>query len=300
MDISTKHLKAFRILAAEKNFTKAASLCHLTQPALSVLIQNLEHLVGAKLFIRNTRNVVLTPEGLLFESIADDLLQNFENAFSELKQHVSRQTGQVAVAALPSVSVGCLIPVVAKFRQQYPGISVSLFDVSADECLRLVNEKKVDFALTSVISLHPALSCETLCSDSFFLVCSKNHTLASKKKLTHKEVMKYPIIQFAKSTSIRQHLDASFYPEKLVSDMEVFNLSTVAGLVENNIGISIIPEMALFPFIKPSIQVIPLELAIPNRLISLVKVKENAQSVAVLTLIDLLKKAFTLDLDSFT
>ena len=78
MNISIKHLKAFKVLAAERNFTKAANLCHITQPALSVLIQNLEQLVGAKLFVRNTRNVVLTPEGELFETIADNLLDNFE------------------------------------------------------------------------------------------------------------------------------------------------------------------------------------------------------------------------------
>ena len=136
MNISIKHLKAFKVLAAERNFTKAANLCHITQPALSVLIQNLEQLVGAKLFVRNTRNVVLTPEGELFETIADNLLDNFEKAIRELKQHVSMQLGHVSVAALPSMAVGYLIPAVAQFKQKYPGVTVSITDVDTNECLR--------------------------------------------------------------------------------------------------------------------------------------------------------------------
>ena len=290
MNISIKHLKAFKVLAAERNFTKAANLCHITQPALSVLIQNLEQLVGAKLFVRNTRNVVLTPEGELFETIADNLLDNFEKAIRELKQHVSMQLGHVSVAALPSMAVGYLIPAVAQFKQKYPGVTVSITDVDTNECLRLVREGKVDFALASVVSSHNDLLTESLCSDAFYLVCSVKHPLASESKIDLNTLSKFPIIQFVKSTSIRQHLDASFYPEKLMTDMEVFNLSTVTGLVENNIGISIVPEMALFLFNKPSIMAIPLNELIPNREVSLIRLKERAQSVTSLALIDFLRK----------
>ena len=291
MNISIKHLKAFKVLAAERNFTKAANLCHITQPALSVLIQNLEQLVGAKLFVRNTRNVVLTPEGELFETIADNLLDNFEKAIRELKQHVSMQLGHVSVAALPSMAVGYLIPAVAQFKQKYPGVTVSITDVDTNECLRLVREGKVDFALASVVSSHNDLLTESLCSGAFYLVCSVKHPLASESKIDLNTLSKFPIIQFVKSTSIRQHLDASFYPEKLMTDMEVFNLSTVTGLVENNIGISIVPEMALFLFNKPSIMAIPLNELIPNREVSLIRLKERAQSVTSLALIDFLRKS---------
>lgn len=285
MNLSVKHLKAFKALAGEKNFTKAASQCHLTQPALSVLIQNLEELVGAKLFERNTRNVTLTPEGQLFDVFADKLLDDFEHALSELQQHVSKKAGHVIVAALPSVAVGSLIPAVARFNRIYPGVSVAFIDVTADECLDLVKARKADFAVTFVGENHPELICRPLCSDAFYVVCSIDHPLAGKKKLRQCDMLRHPVIQFVKSTSIRQHLDASFYPEKLVTQMEVSNLSTVAGLVANNMGISIVPGLSLFLYTKPSIAIIPLELELPNRTISLVQSRDRVQSVAAQALI---------------
>ena len=293
MNLSTKHLKAFKALAAEKNFTKAASQCHLTQPALSVLIQNLEEQVGARLFERNTRNVMLTPEGLLFDAFADKLLDDFEHALSELQQHVSKKAGHVTVAALPSVAVGSLIPAVAQFNRAYPGVSVAFIDVTADECLNLVKARKADFAVTFVGENHPDLICQPLCSDSFYVVCSTDHPLASRKKLHQRDMLRHPVIQFVRSTSIRQHLDASFYPEKLITHMEVSNLSTVAGLVANNMGISIVPGLSLFLYTKPSIAIIPLQLELANRMISLVQSRDRVQSVAAQALIAHLKETIS-------
>lgn len=289
MNLSTKQLKAFKALATQKNFTRAASLCHLTQPALSVLIQNLEEQVGARLFERNTRNVTLTPEGKLFEAFADKLLDDFEHAVSELRQHVSKRAGHVTVAALPSVTVGSLIPAVANFNRDYPGVSVSFIDVTADECLNLVKARKADFAVTFVGEALPELVCEPLCSDSFYVVCSTDHPLASEKSLRQRDMLTHPVIQFVRTTSIRQHLDASFYPEKLITQMEVSNLSTVAGLVANNMGISIVPGLSLFLYDKPSIAVIPLELELPDRMISLVQSRDRIPTVAAQALIAHLK-----------
>ncbi len=289
MNLSTKHLKAFKSLATEKNFTKAANQCHLTQPALSVLIQNLEDMVGARLFERNTRNVTLTREGQLFSGYADKLLEDFQQALTELQRQVSKKAGRVTVAALPSVTVGSLIPAVAQFNRQFPGVSVAFLDVTADECLDLVLARKADFAVTFVGEHRPDLLSETLCSDSFYVVCPARHPLARRKKLSQKDMLNYQIIQFARNTSIRQHLDASFYPEKLTTQMEVCNLSTVAGLVANDMGISIVPGMSLFLYNRPTIAIIPLALSLPDRTISLVQARGRAQSVAALALIDHLK-----------
>ena len=72
--------------------------------------------------------------------------------------------------------------------------------------------------------------------------------------------------------------------------MEVSNLSTVAGLVANNMGISIVPGLSLFLYTKPAIAIIPLELEVPNRMISLVQARDRVQSVAAQALITHLKE----------
>ena len=122
MNLSVKHLRAFQALAQQRNFTRAAGDCHLSQPAFSALIQALEEDVGVRLFDRNTRRVELTHEGRLFEQSAARLLADAQAAYAELKEHMALRKGRVAVAALPSLAAGSLPPLLAAFHQQHPGI----------------------------------------------------------------------------------------------------------------------------------------------------------------------------------
>ncbi len=74
-DLSARQLRAFVALADQRNFTRAAQTCHLSQPAFSALIRTLEDTLGARLFDRDTRSVQLTPEGRLFDTSARRLSQ---------------------------------------------------------------------------------------------------------------------------------------------------------------------------------------------------------------------------------
>ena len=105
-ELSTRQLRAFVALAGQRNFTRAAQLCHLSQPAFSALIRTLEGALGTRLFDRDTRSVQLTPEGRLFEGAAQRLLDDMRGAVSDLADHVERRKGRVRVAALPFSTPG--------------------------------------------------------------------------------------------------------------------------------------------------------------------------------------------------
>jgi len=289
MNLSIRHLRAFSALAHMRNFTRAANACHLSQPAFSSLIQNLEDQAGVRLFNRNTRNVELTPEGLLFESSATRLLHDFQQAFDELDDRVQRRKGRVTIAALPSVAGGALPPVLMAFRIRYPSIEVVLKDVTADVCLELLRSGYVDLALSAAITPGPDLTSEPLLSDSFHLVCRDDHPLAHRKRLSAQDVLHLPMIRFARSSSIRQHLDAAFYPKQPPTEMEVFNLVTAAGLISEGIGVTLVPTLALFQFQVPNLVSIPVSLPITDRNICLIKRKDAADSSATTALIELLR-----------
>src|SRR5437868_5738259 len=147
MNLSVKHLRAFVALVTHRNFTRAAQACHLSQSAFSALIQTLEEQAGTRLFERTTRHVELSVEGRRFEEVAVRLLADFETAFAELRDHAERRKGRVSIAALPSIAAGDLPPLLAGFRERYPGIAIELFDVLADGCIELVRRGRVDLAL---------------------------------------------------------------------------------------------------------------------------------------------------------
>ena len=150
INISYKLLKAFLTLSEHKNFTRAAEHFHVSQSTFSGLIQRLEEEVGTRLFERDTRNVVLTPEGELFAEAAANLVQDIQWTFSDLKDYVSKKKGYVSIAALPSIACDWLPPLIAEYQRCYPGVLVQLHDLLSDRCLELLQQGQADIALADM------------------------------------------------------------------------------------------------------------------------------------------------------
>ena len=292
MNLSVKHLRAFLALARLSNFTRAAETCHLSQSAFSALIQGLEEDAGVRFFDRSTRRVELTAEGRLFEPSARRLLADFESAYTELRNHVDLRKGRVAVAALPSLAAGRLPKVLAAFHTRFPGIDIELFDGLSDTCISLVQSARVDFALASAGSSLPGLQTELLCSDAFHVVCHASHPLAQAHTVLPVDLLPYPFIHLARSTSIRQHVEQALHPMRLAGMIEVEHLATAAALVAQGLGISVIPAMALFQFQLPDIVVKPLDLPGLIRHIHIVRPQGRTPSVAAAELLQMVRASF--------
>lgn len=287
-NLSTRQLRAFLALADERSFTKAAAACHLSQPAFSALVRTLEQALGTRLFDRDTRSVQLTPEGRLFEPSARQLLGDFGRVVNDLSDHVERRKGRVHVAALPSLAAGWLPAIFAEFRAAWPGIDLNLSDLLSDPCIDLVRSSQADFALASTGASHTGLSSQLLCTDKFYLVCRKDHPLATEKALTLKKLVPYPFIHMSRNSSVRQALDAALHPLQTNTLLEVDQLATVTGMVEAGLGISVVPALTLFHFTRDSLVTRPLDLANLTRRIYLVRRQQESLSAAAQALHDLI------------
>lgn len=292
MNLSTRQLRAFLALADLRNFTRAAEVCHLSQSAFSALIQTLEDDAGARLFDRSTRKVETTAEGKLFEVSARRLLNDFEAAHADLKDHVERRKGRVAIAALPSIAAGVLPQLLHAFNQRYPGISVELFDTLSDNCIDLVKRGRADFALAGVGGDMAGLAASALCADTFHLVCHQNHPLAKLQKVTPKNLDGQPFIHLARTSSVRQYLDVMLPGTRFSGVMEVEHLATVAALVAQGIGISVVPSFALFQFQLPNLAVRPIASVKLTRTVYLIQPAGKSLSIAAASLVTMLQDQF--------
>ncbi|KWR89112.1 LysR family transcriptional regulator [Cupriavidus sp. IDO] len=292
MNLSVKHLRAFVALATYRNFTRAARACHLSQSAFSALVRTLEEQAGSRLFERTTRHVELSADGLRFEETARRLLGDFEAAFEDLRDHAERRKGRVSIAALPSLAGGDLPPLMAAFRQRYPGIALELFDQLADGCIELVRRGRADFALAPAPAQDTDLRVEPLVHDTFHLVCPADHPLARKRRVQPQALAGLPFIQLSRTSSVRQHLDAALHPLRLNSVMEVEHLATVAALVEAGLGISAVPSLALFQFRREGLAIRPLQMPSLVRDICLVRLKDRSDSAAAAAMIDCLREHY--------
>lgn len=249
INVSTRELRAFVTLTEQRSFTRAADLCSLSQPAFSALIRALEDHVGARLFDRTTRSVELTAEGEAFIEPARRLLRDTEEAIGDVRDHVARRRGRVAIAVLPSLAAGWLPSLLADFHARYPGIELDVADVLSEQCIERVRLGRADFALASTRTKAPELRTERFCTDQFHVVCRRDHELAQERGTARlAEVARFPIVQLARSSSVRQHLEAAIYPTRLRTVLELEQLSTVARMVRAGLGITVVPSLTLFYF----------------------------------------------------
>jgi DNA-binding transcriptional LysR family regulator len=295
MNLTTRELTAFLTLAEQRSFTRAAALCHLSQPAFSALMRGLEEAMGARLFDRTTRSVELTAEGRVLVEPARRLLRDAEAALADVRDHAARRRGRVAIALLPSLAAGWLPPLLGKFHRQYPGIELDVADVLSDTCIERVRAGTADFALASTRTATPELHAEEFCRDGFHLVCRRDHALARQPRrggrIELKHLAPYPIVQLARSSSVRQYVEAAIYPMQLHTMMELDQLSTVAGMVRAGLGITIVPSLTLFHFNDAQLATRPLHAPALVRRVYMVRRADRPLSTAAAGLHEMLMAA---------
>lgn len=280
MNISTRQLRAFMALVQAENFTRAAAASHLSQPAFSALIRQLEDMLGVKLFDRTTRHVALTAEGLAFQLSAQRVLEEVDAALAGMQDHAARRRGRVAVALLPSLAADWLPTVLAGFCAEHPGIEIQVADVLSEPCIDRVRSGQADFALAATRADTPELRAELFCSDHFHLVCRADHPLATATELRPKDLAAWPFVHLSRTSSVRQYLDAATHPLALSSVLEVDQLATVSGMVHAGLGISVVPALTLYQFRVPGLVIRPLHWPGLLRRIYLVRRRDRSLSVA--------------------
>lgn len=279
-NVSIRQLRAFVHLAELHSFTRAAQRSHLSQPAFSALIRTLEDALGTRLFDRTTRSVELTAEGQVFMDSAERLLRDAERAFGELRDHAARRRGRVSVAVLPSLVAGWMPPLLARFHAQHPGIEIDVADVLSEGCIQRVQSGRADFALAATRADSAELRAEAFCNDDFHVVCRRDHALAHKRRVKLADVAAWPIVQLARSSSVRQYLEAAIYPTQLRTMMELDQLSSVAGMVKAGLGLSVVPTLTLFHFDSPELVTRPLDAPELRRQIFIVRRRDRTLSTA--------------------
>jgi len=289
INLSTRDLRAFLALAETRNFTRAAQRCHLSQSAFSALVRTIESTLGARLFDRDTRKVDLTPAGRLLEPSARRLLADFEDLVGDFRDHANRRKGRVALAALPSLAAGWLPGVLAEYHARYPGVDLALADRLSEECIEQVRTNRVDLALASTDPNAVDLVTEELCRDDFRLVCRRDHPLVRKRNLKIHDAAAYPFIHLERSSSVRQYLEAELHPLQMRTVLEVEHLATVAAMVVQGLGVTIVPTLTLFHFEHPDLVVRRFGALDLQRTIYLVRRRNASLSAAAQTMYELLR-----------
>lgn len=242
-------LRAFLAVLDLGGFHKAADSLNLSQPALSRRIQALEAAIGAPLLERTTRRVAATAIGRSLQPLARRLIDEFEDSLLGLTGVGDRQHGQVTLACVPTAAFYFLPRAIERFNAEFPRIRFRILDLSANEALESVARGEAEFGINLTGNSHPDLTFTPLMDDPFVLACRNDHPLATRRRLTWKDLEGQMLIGVSRTSGNRMILDAALAHTdvRLNFFYEVNHLTTSLGLVERGLGISVLPQLATPP-----------------------------------------------------
>ncbi|MEH6627201.1 MAG: LysR family transcriptional regulator [Motiliproteus sp.] len=247
MNISHKQLRAFVAVARTKSFAEACGLIHLSQPALSISIKNLEETLGGRLLARTTRTLALTPEGEAFYPVAQQLLADWEGALEDIHNRFALRRGKVSIAAMPSFACNLLPMAIKQFRQQHPAINIAVNDIIAEKVVETVQEGRMELGVTFDPGDLEDLLFTPLFEDRFVAVFSKDHPLLANKEIAWTELANYEFVLLQRPSSIRQLIEESMQAAELNISIafEAHQLATIGRMVATGLGVSIVPSLCI-------------------------------------------------------
>lgn len=287
--MTVKQLRAFLAVAQSLSFAQACERLHLSQPALSLSIKNLEESLGGQLLARTTRSVSLTPEGATLLPIARRLLADWDNAEELLRQHFTLQLGKVAIAAMPSFA-GNLLPVALKaFRERHPKVNVAVHDVINEQVLEMLRNRRVELGIAFEPESLDGLDFTPFYSDRFVAVVPADSPLAERAEVTWEQLLRESFITLQRPSAVRLLLEERIAAQhgKLPVAFESHQLVTVGRMVAQGLGVSAVPSLCIQQMEELGARCVALNGPQMERRVGLLRLAEHKLSTAAQALADI-------------
>ncbi|MEX3935022.1 LysR substrate-binding domain-containing protein [Paraburkholderia phymatum] len=247
MNVTLRQLRVFIEVARLQSFSRAGSEIGLTQSAVSRCVRELEGEIGLKLIDRTTREVQLTDVGGNLVASVSRLLGDLDDALREIREIGEQRRGRVMVAASPTIACRLMPPIVAACGKQYPFIMLGLRDDVQSDVVRKVKSGEVDFGVIIGPVSADDLIAEALMTDSFCLVSRDDHPLAGRSEVAWRELEGERLVLLDHASGSRPIIDAALEAYGVSANVvqELGHPSTVYGLVQEGIGVSVLPWLAM-------------------------------------------------------
>ena len=259
-------LRILKAIAEQGSFKKAADILFVTQPAVSLQIQNLEKQLDITIFDRGGRKALLTEAGQLLLEYCERILNQCDEACKAVEDLNSLRGGTLIIGASQTTGTYLMPRMIGLFRSKYPDVSVQLRVHSTRRTGWSVANGQIDLAIIGgqlPQELEDLLQITPYATDELALVLPVNHKFSKEKELSKEDLYKLKFVTLDSQSTTRKVVDkllksSGLNIERLKIEMELNSLEAIKNAVQSGLGAAFLPvesierELASGTLYKPN------------------------------------------------
>jgi DNA-binding transcriptional LysR family regulator len=242
--VEIRQLRAFVAIAESGTFTAGALRVHVTQAAISMQIRQLETEIGAKVFVRAPRHVILTEAGEQLLRRARHILREHDAALDEIAELAGAERGRLRIGSASAMVLTEQLPSILKeLRKQHPAADIAVTSGTSEVLVDQILAGEVDIAFVSLPVDVRGIKTERLSEDQLVAIASPRHKLAKQRTISAYTLAGERLILGERGGNTRRLID-QFFAQAGVSlrvAMELSRQQAIKRMVEEDMGVGIVP-----------------------------------------------------------
>lgn len=287
--MNLRDLKYIVAVAEQLNFGKAAEVCHVSQPTLSMQIKKLEEYLGVNIFERTNKHVMITDYGHEIVRMAKGILSGADDLIAYSKSCHDPFAGEFHLGAFPTIAPYFLPKIIAPITNSMPNLHLLLVEEKSSILIEKLLKGEIDAAILALPIADESLATSVFFEDKFRLAVPKNHRLAKNKTVSMEDIRQESLLLLEDGHCMRnQALQVcQLSGSKEAAGFRATSLETLRQMVMAGSGITLIPEIAVSSEQDNLVSYIPFSGNPPSRTIGMVWRKSTPRSKIIERIIQL-------------
>jgi len=245
--MSDRRLQVFNVVAKELSFTKAAEVLHMTQPAVTFQVRQLEDFFNTRLFDRTHNRINLTLAGERVQHYAEQIFDLYNQMDNDIRALTGEITGSLTIGASTTVAEYMLPALLGDFKSKYPDIAIHLKVSNSEGIVAMVENNTIDLGVVESSVSNKSLVVEKCRMDELLAIVSPKHPLSKEKQVKVKRLLEYPFICREEGSGTREVIGEYIKHNNCCEDgmsisMELGSPEAIKGAVEAGMGVSIVSK----------------------------------------------------------
>ncbi len=239
--VTLRQLRVFEAVARQLSFSRAAAELHLTQPAVSMQVKQLEQQAGLALFERLGKKIFLTEAGAELHQHGRVIAQQLRDADEALAARKGLSQGRLVITMV-STAKYLVPPLLARFLKQHPGVTVKLSANNREVVLQQLADNEVDLAIMGRTPQGMEAVAEPFARHPHVIIAAPNHALAKKRRIPLARLAEETFLMREPGSGTRALLERLFAEHRLPLNvsMEMASNETIKQAVQAGMGISLL------------------------------------------------------------